>query len=111
MDAGSPYSRRPTPPPMGGVRRAADLVIAARELERSGCIPEAIEHFESAIKAAEKAGENAVLAEALRRLGRAKHERGERAIARALCERSHEAALQANNAILAGEALNTLGAM
>jgi putative nucleotidyltransferase with HDIG domain len=103
--------RRFTPHPMGAERRASDLVIGARERERAGCIPEAIEQYTAAIAQAERTGEHTVLAEALRRLAVVHHQRDERKRARELCIRSFEVAIQIGNTLLAGEAGNTLGVM
>src|SRR3989442_1372317 len=91
------------------VRSAADLLHGARARERAACIPEAAALYEAAIAAAEPAGEHAALAEALRRFAVLRHRRGESAEARELCRRSHAVACHAGNALLAGEALNTLG--
>ncbi|MBI4342452.1 MAG: tetratricopeptide repeat protein [Candidatus Omnitrophica bacterium] len=102
---------RPSGPLLRPVRAAADLVHDARERERGGCIPEAIECYEAAIVQAERAGEHTVLAEALRRLAVLRHHRDECEQARALCERSHRVALEIGHALLAAEALNSLGAM
>ena len=108
----STRSVRPTGPhPIGALRPAADLVLNARERERAGCIPEAIEHYEAAILLAERGGEQTVLAEALRRLAVVRHQRDECETARELCHRSHEVARHIGNTLLAGEALNTLGVM
>jgi putative nucleotidyltransferase with HDIG domain len=95
---------RPAP-----ARCAADLLHEARARERAASIPEAIACYEAAIAAAEPAGPQAVLTEALRRLAVVRHLRGESADARALCRRSHAVARRAGNDELAGEALNTLG--
>ena len=57
---------------------------------------------------AEKSGDVALVAEALRRLGVAQHHRGERSLARDLCERSHQIAAGLGDPVLAGEALNAL---
>jgi putative nucleotidyltransferase with HDIG domain len=86
-----------------------DLLHEARAQERAACIPAAVDSYEAAIGAAELAGEPGVLAEALRRLAVVRHRRGESATARELCHRSHTVARQAGNAVLAAEALNTLG--
>lgn len=94
---------------MDPARSAADLLHEARARERAACIPEAVASYEAAIAAAEPAGEQAVLAEALRRLAVVRHHRGESAAARELCRRSHAVARHAGNAVLAAEALNTLG--
>jgi len=87
------------------------LLHAARERERAGCIPEAIERYESAIAAAQRDGEHALLAEALRRLAVLRHHRSEPARARELCRRSYDAARQIGDDVLAAEALNTLGGL
>ena len=91
------------------VPAAVDLLHQARVQERAACIPEAVGSYEAAIAAAEIAGEQAVLAEALRRLAIVRHRRAESAAARELCLRSHAVARRAGNGLLAGEALNTLG--
>ena len=99
-------------PRRAGERRAApDLLREAGERERAGCLPEAIERYESAIAAAEEDGEQRVLAEALRRLAILRHHRDEAALARRLCRRSHEVARQIGDDILIAEALNTLGGL
>ncbi len=95
----------------GALCRAADLLHAAREQERAGCIPEAIERYESAIEAAQRDGEHALLAEALRRLAVQRHHRSEPARARELCRRSYDVARQIGDDGLAAEALNTLGGL
>ena len=96
---------------MGAARPVADLVLSAREQERAGCIPEAIERYEAAIAQAEREGERTILAEALRRLAAVRHQREERERARELCQRSHDVACAIGNELLAGEALNALGVM
>jgi len=75
------------------------------------CLPEAIACYEAAIAAAERAGDSAVLAEALRRLAVVQRHRSEAASARALCQKSYEVARLAGNDLLAAEALNTLGGL
>jgi putative nucleotidyltransferase with HDIG domain len=92
-------------------RSACDLVLSARDRERAGCIPEAIERYEAAIALGERDGPRTVLAEALRRLAALRYRRDECEIGRALCNRSYEVARDIGNDLLAGEALNTLGAM
>src|SRR5438876_8363109 len=96
-------------PSRGESMMAADLLHNARAQERAGAIPEAIAAYEAAIAAAQPAGEQAVLAEALRRLAVVRHRRAESVGARELCLRSHAVAHRAGNGVLAGEALNTLG--
>jgi len=49
-------------------RTPADLLHEARSQERAACIPEAVRCYEAAISTAERLGEKAILAEALRRL-------------------------------------------
>jgi len=83
----------------------------ARVRERAGRISDAIACYESAILAAERGGEAGVLAQALRRLGIARHQRGEHARARAACRRSYDVAQRLGDQPLAAEALNTLGAL
>jgi putative nucleotidyltransferase with HDIG domain len=92
-------------------RPAADVLLAAREQERAGCMPEAIEQYERAIALAEQEGANAVLSEALRRLAVARHLRDECEAARALCRKGYDIAINNGHELLAGEALNSLGAM
>jgi putative nucleotidyltransferase with HDIG domain len=93
------------------VRPAADLLHEARARERASCIPDAVVGYEGAIAAAERTGEAAVLAEALRRLAVIRFHRNEAAAARELCRRSHSVATEARNDLLAAEALNTLGVL
>ncbi len=92
-------------------RSAADLLHEARSRERNACIPEAIHGYEAAISTAERNGERAVLAEALRRLAVVLHHRNESARARELCKRSYKVASDMGNDVLAGEALNTMGGL
>jgi putative nucleotidyltransferase with HDIG domain len=90
---------------------AADLLQEARARERAACLPEAIACYEAAVAAAERGGERALLAEALRRLAVVRRHRSETASARAMCQRSYEVARQAGDDLLAAEALNTLGGL
>ena len=83
----------------------------ARERERVGSVPEAVECYEAAIGDAERHGEPAVLAESLRRLAVLRHHQSETVVARELCRRSHEVAVAMGNDVLAAEALNTLGGL
>ncbi|MBI4503778.1 MAG: tetratricopeptide repeat protein [Gemmatimonadetes bacterium] len=96
---------------LGPARPAADLLHDARGRERAGCIPEAIEGYQSAVAAAEKSGENTVLAEALRRLAVVRNQRDDCAKARELCRRSYEVAREMGDDLLAAEALNTMGGL
>jgi putative nucleotidyltransferase with HDIG domain len=97
--------------PRASVRPAADLLQDARARERAACIPEAIQAYEGAIATAERSGESAVLAEALRRVAVLRHHRSELATAQELCRRSYDVADRAGHDLLAGEALNTLGGL
>ncbi|HEV8304553.1 MAG TPA: HD domain-containing phosphohydrolase [Gemmatimonadales bacterium] len=97
------------PRPAVGLGRGVDLLHEARERERAGCIPEAIERYEAAIAAAQEGGEQAVLAEGLRRLAILQHHRDDAARARELCHRSYQVARDIGNDLLTAEALNTLG--
>jgi len=106
-----PHGHSSSAPPLRTSRRAADLLHEARGRERAGCIPEAMACYESAIAAAEKTREHAVLAEALRRLAVVRYQRDDSARARELCQRSYDVARQIDNDLLAAEALNTLGVL
>ncbi|PYO69264.1 MAG: hypothetical protein DMD37_02820 [Gemmatimonadetes bacterium] len=99
------------PPAAVGARRGGELLHEARERERAGCIPEAIECYESAIAVAEQGEEQTVLAEALRRLAVLRHHGNESARARELCRRSLTVARSIGNDVLAAEALNTVGGL
>ncbi len=92
-------------------RPAADLLYEARARERAACIPEAIERFEATIATAERTGDRAVLAEALRRLAVVRHHRNESTAASELCNRSYAVACEQGSDFLAAEALNTLGGL
>ena len=82
-------------------RPTADLLHEARASERAGCVPEAIERYEAAIAGAERTGERAILAEALRRLAVLRNQRNGSALARELCRRSYAVALEIGNNVLA----------
>jgi putative nucleotidyltransferase with HDIG domain len=69
---------------------------------------EAIQSYQQAIALADQAGERAVLAEALRRLGVVYHLRHQPALARELCQRSFQTASVLGESVLAAEALNAL---
>ncbi|HKS05881.1 MAG TPA: HD domain-containing phosphohydrolase [Gemmatimonadaceae bacterium] len=96
---------------MRAARPAADVLLTARQHERAGCMPEAIEQYELAIAQAEVDGAHAVVAEALRRLGVVRHQRDECEVARELCRKSYDVARSNGHELLAAEALNSLGAM
>ena len=90
---------------------AADLLHQARSHERAACIPEAVRCYEAAISTAERGGEKAILAEALRRLAVVLHHRNESARARDFLNRSYKVASALDNDVLAAEALNTMGGL
>lgn len=69
---------------------------------------EAVQCYELAIDAARSDGERGILAEALRRLAVVHYHRDLPGLARELCERSHQTALEIGDAVLAAEALNSL---
>lgn len=92
-------------------RPGARLLAWARSHERVAGVQEAIESYEYAIGVAEQSGESEVLAEALRRLAIQRLHQDEVALARNLCRRSYEVALQIGDQRLTAEALNTLGGM
>ncbi|HLQ22465.1 MAG TPA: HD domain-containing phosphohydrolase [Gemmatimonadales bacterium] len=97
---GAPAPSEPTP--------AATLLQQAREHELAGSLADAIAQYEATIADAEANGEVRLLAEALRRLAVVRHRRGEREAASVLCQRSLAVATESADAVLAGEALNTL---
>jgi len=101
---GEPRLSTPFAPP-------AALLQQARERERAGSLPEAIQRYETAIATAQQFGDQRVLAEALRRLAVVRHQRGDADQARALCLRSYDVAHHVDDDVLAAEALNTLGVM
>jgi putative nucleotidyltransferase with HDIG domain len=93
-------------PPSG-----AELLRDARGVERRGRVSEAIRHYEMAIAAAERLGEESVLAEALRHLAVARYQQGDSARARQECRRSYALARAVGDPLLAAHALNTLGGL
>ena len=102
--------RRPSiPHSVEGIRHPADLMHEARARERAGSLPEAIQHYESAIDLAQKVSEPNILAEALRRLAEVHYKRGESNLSLELCHRSFQQARAVGNYLLAADALNTLG--
>jgi len=86
-----------------------DFLHEARASERAACIPEAIRSYEAAIALATHGGDDAALAEALRRLAVVRHHRNESDVSRELCQRSYDVACRIPNDVLAAEALNTMG--
>lgn len=111
MTSDFPFGNSSTPRYTAAARPARDLILAAQERERAGCIPEAVEQYEAAIAESERTNDHTVLAEALRRLAVVRHQRQEFDRARELCLRSHHVATTIGNEILTAEALNTLGVM
>jgi putative nucleotidyltransferase with HDIG domain len=80
----------------------------ARAREQAGAIAEAFACYRDAVAAAADAGEQALEAEALRRLAVLHHRRNERATAQELASRSHAIAREIGATVLAAEALNVL---
>ena len=95
--------------PIESSAKGLELLREARERERQGPLPTAIDCYQRAITAAERSGASAVLAEALRRLAVLHQQRDESILAHELCERSYRVARESGNHALAAEALNTLG--
>jgi putative nucleotidyltransferase with HDIG domain len=88
------------------MRSPAEWMGEAERLERSGSLAAAIERYQHAVAAAERTGNSAVVARALRRLAVLRHHRGEEDAARRLCRRSFEVGRAVNDEVLAAEALN-----
>lgn len=86
-----------------------DLIRSARGHELGGRLTEAALDYEAAIAGAERSEDKAVLSEALRRLAVIRFRRHDLTAGRELCNRSLVVAQQIGDAILAAEALNTLG--
>jgi uncharacterized protein YdbL (DUF1318 family) len=61
--------------PATSSHRAADLLHEARTFERSGCVTEAMQGYIAAVDAAQRNGEWALQAEALRRVAVLHHHR------------------------------------
>jgi putative nucleotidyltransferase with HDIG domain len=88
--------------------RARALLTEARARERAGNLADAIAGYEVAVAEAEHAGDEAILAEALRRMAVVHHHCNDATRARDLAERSLTVATALDHAILAAEALNVL---
>jgi putative nucleotidyltransferase with HDIG domain len=100
----------PTLGPAKARPEAAGLMLAEGvRRERDGSIEEAAERYRVSIELAEAAGDYAVAAEALRRLGVLHHRRNDPDTAQNLCRRSHELAAAHGEHTLAAEALNGMG--
>ncbi|MGH7537053.1 MAG: HD domain-containing phosphohydrolase [Gemmatimonadales bacterium] len=95
--------------PSDGALRAAELLHDARQHERAGRVPAAMDCYIAAIAEAAWSGAWAAQAAALRRLGVLHHHRNEPAAARETCRTSYDVALRAGDSVLAAEALNALG--
>jgi tetratricopeptide (TPR) repeat protein len=91
-----------------GPHRAGELLREGRAHERGGCLVEALQCYTAAIDAAEQGREREILAESLRRSGIVHHQRSEPVLARDLCHRSHQIAMEIGDQVLAAEALNAL---
>ncbi len=93
------------------VPAAADLLREGRALERADRTADAVASYESAVAAAERDGDLAALAGALRGLAVQRYHRGETEAAHALCGRSLGVARRLGDQVLSAEALNTLGGL
>lgn len=100
----------PPEPPDPELRPAGDLLGIGRAHDRAGRLDDAVAAFQQAVDVAERSGERAALVEAQRRLGVVHHRRNNGDEARELCRRSYYGALGMGDLVLAGEALNVLGA-
>jgi len=89
----------------------AELLHDAQLREATGGVSEAIASYEAAVAAAERSGDEVVMAAALRRLAIARHHQGDSIRARADCRRSYGLARALKDDLLAAEALNTLGGL
>ncbi|HET7459380.1 MAG TPA: HD domain-containing phosphohydrolase [Gemmatimonadaceae bacterium] len=94
----------------GRSARAETLLESARAHDRGGRFVEAVLDYGAAIVAAESAGAQRVLAEALRHLSLVHQRRREADVAMALCRRSHDVAVEIGDEALAAAALNSLAA-
>lgn len=94
--------------PVDGVLRYAELLHEAREHERTGQVPKAIDCYMAAIAEAGWSGVWAAQAVGLRRLAVLYHQRNEQAAAREACRTSYDVALRAGDSVLAAEALHAL---
>jgi putative nucleotidyltransferase with HDIG domain len=94
-------------PPAAG----AALLDDARVVELHGSVAEAVARYDAAVAAAELSGEDAVLAEALRRRAIVRHRQGDTLRARIDCRRAYGLARALGLDRLAAEALNTLGGL
>jgi putative nucleotidyltransferase with HDIG domain len=88
---------------------AAGALREGRAHERGARTVEAIASYSVAVERATVAGDNAVLAESLRRLSVLRHKQNNFALARELCTRSFDVAQASHNGRLAAEALNSMG--
>ena len=94
--------------PVDGVLRYAELLQEAREYERAGHVPKAIDCYMGAIAEAGWSGVWAAQAVGLRRLAVLYHQHNEQAAARETCRTSYDVALRAGDSVLAAEALHAL---
>src|SRR5919199_664775 len=85
---------------------AEELLREGRQHESAGRVVEAIECYAGAVDLGGPEIGAPTLAEALRRLGVLHHLRAEPNVARDLCRRSYQVAVEAGAAELAAEALN-----
>ncbi|HEX5387933.1 MAG TPA: HD domain-containing phosphohydrolase [Gemmatimonadales bacterium] len=108
--SGAPRALAPGAPRPIFERSPAEATLrAALQRDREGATAEAIAGFTAAVEMAEESGEDAVFAEALRRLAVVRHRSGDTAPARELCQRSFDIATRRlADARLGAEALNAL---
>ncbi|HEX6435179.1 MAG TPA: HD domain-containing phosphohydrolase [Gemmatimonadales bacterium] len=97
-----------SPSDLPQVSPSAELLQQALAHERAGAMAEALQGYAATIESAERNQERGLLAEALRRMGVVHHHRNERDLARTLCLRSYDTALDLGDSVLAAEALNAL---
>lgn len=93
-----------------GESAACAMLDAAREHEREGCLEAAIDGYDAAIAAADRAGDQRTVAEGLRALAIARHRMNDSVVARQFGHRSRLVAERLGDEVLVARALNTLAA-
>ena len=107
--SGSPGVSAEQGTPADGALRAAELLHEARQHEREGRLPKAMDCYVAAIAEAAWSGAWVAQAISLRRLGMLHYHRNEPAAARESCRTSYDVALRAGDSALAAEAMSALG--
>ncbi len=102
-------NRTPPDRPDPELEPAGAMLRAGRSHDRAGRLDQAMAAYSEALQLAEHSGDQAVLAEALRRKAVVHHRRDETDPALELAHRSFQVATDLEDRALAGEALNTLG--